>query len=86
MQMRDETQPAGAVVRSAQLVMYLRQPAGLADLRHRLADHRLGLQDVVAIALDQPAILVQAAVVLAACDEDVHSRGQAGQVVEVVPV
>lgn len=63
-----EAEAAAAVVRRDALVVHLGVGAGLAGFRDRLADHRLGLEHVVAILLDEPAILVQTAIVLAARD------------------
>src|SRR5260221_2892424 len=72
-----------AVVRRDKLMVELGQPANLADLADSVGHQRLGLNDVVAVALDHPPKLVEADVVLAASDVQVDPRAQPAEILEI---
>src|SRR5512136_3216302 len=84
--MSQETEGLPPGVRDNQLVMHLRQAGNLPDLGYALVPLALQLDDIVNVALDHPAELMQPQVVLAASDGDLNHLAEPGQALPIVAV
>ena len=83
MQVGDDTQVPGAVMRNDLLAVKLRQRADLAKGGHAVQHHALRLEHVIDSLLAHPQEFVQSGVVLAARDWHFNGVVQLGQPVEV---